>query len=330
MKTFRFPALMATALLLLAAGAARAQSICFWTDDDSVIPIRIYVDEEYIGDVTAAFSSRPLLDTEGTLSVDTTPRRHALTAVDKYGRVYKGWNGTVDPAEGEVLYLRIRGGHFQEVNRDDYAYVFLDWAPVFFIATRPRVPVRIRDLSPLENSGVMAGMGVAALGTAAAMGVATARNWDHEDYRFPYVAIGLGTEYFSTLRSWRNVVQLRARFGGLGGFSLLADAGVGLQFWGNRPSYTDNTLRRWSDRTAFTWSVGAALDYGGFNFGVRFKPAIGSSDDTFLTARVAYDWWVSHGFALEFHGGFGVGGYGRQRLFDYYDFPFGIGFLVRL
>ena len=63
MKRLLLPVLSAAILLLCAASAARAQSICFWTDDADVVPVRIYVDQEYIGDVTAAFSQQPLLDT---------------------------------------------------------------------------------------------------------------------------------------------------------------------------------------------------------------------------------------------------------------------------
>lgn len=334
MKNNTIQWLVAACALLLPLGAS-AQSLCFWTDDSSVVPIRIYIDEDYLGDVTAAFEAQPPLDTEGTLGVDTTPGRHSLTAVDKYGRVYKGWSGTVSPKAGDILYLHLRGGRFREVNHEDYAYVFLDWAPVFFLSPRPHIHVDLEDLSPLEDSGLLAGMGVAALGATAVMGVAAARNWDQPDSRFPYVALGLGTEFFSTLDSWRNVAQLRVRFGNLSGISLLADAGVALRpsdiyYYGNYGPGAYPADRRWTNNTAFTWSVGAALDYGGFNFGVRYKPAIGNSADTFLCARVAYDWWISHGFALEFHGGFGVGGYGENGLFDYYDFPFGIGFLVRL
>ena len=332
MKNNTIQWLVAVCTLLLPLGAS-AQSMCFWTDDSSVVPIRVYIDEEYLGDVTAAFSSQPLLDTEGTLGVDTTPGRHGLTAVDKYGRVYKGWSGTVNVREGEILYLQIRGGRFREVDHDDYAYVFLDWAPVFFLPPYPRVRVPFEDLSPLENGGLLAGMGVAAVGATAAMGVAAARHWDEPDNRFPYVAIGLGTEVFTSLDSWRNVAQFRVRFGNLSGISLLADAGVALRFSEVRrysaPGYYPAD-RRWVNTTAFTWSVGAALDYGGFSFGIRYKPAIGNSADTFLCARAAYDWWISHGFALEFHGGFGVGGYGENALFDYFNFPFGIGFLVKL
>lgn len=330
MNRLHLPVLSAAILLLCAAGAARAQSICFWTDDADVVPVRIYVDQEYIGDVTAAFSQQPLLDTEGTLSVDTTPQRHELTAVDKYGRVYKGWSGHVNPREGEILYLRIRGGRFREVDRADYNFVFLDWAPLF-LYTRPHRHYHLPDLSPLEDNGPLIGMAVAAVGASAALGVATAKNWDQPDSRFPYFAIGLGTEYFATLKNWRNVVQMKARFGGLGGLSLLADAGfsyfpyTGISSYG--AGYEELRLR---GDTAFTWSIGAGLDYGGFNFSVRYKPAFGTSDDTFLMGRVAYDWWVSKHFGLDFHAGFGVGGYGTEGLMDHYDFPFGIGFLVRL
>ena len=56
MKNFRVWFLSAAALLLPLA--ASAQSICFWTDAADIVPIRIYVDEEYLGDVTAAFETR--------------------------------------------------------------------------------------------------------------------------------------------------------------------------------------------------------------------------------------------------------------------------------
>ena len=332
MKHFRLPVLLAAILLLCAASAARAQSVCFWTDDPDAVPVRIYVDQEYIGDVTAAFSQQPLLDTEGTLSVDTTPTRHELTAVDKYGRVYKGWSGHITPRQGEILYLRIRGGRFREVDRADYNFVFLDWAPLL-LYTRPLRHYRIPDLSPLEDNGPLIGMAAAAVGASAALGVATAKNWNQPDSRFPYFAIGLGTEYFSTLKNWRNVVQMKARFGGLGGISLLADAGISyFPYMYSSPTYYESAYNqpRLRGYSAFTWSVGAAFDYGGFNFGVRYKPSVGNSTDTFLVARVAYDWWITQRFGLDFHAGFGVGGYGQQGLWDYYDFPFGIGFLVRL
>ncbi|MBQ9450633.1 MAG: hypothetical protein IJU34_04885 [Bacteroidales bacterium] len=326
MKSFRFWSVAAAVLLLMPA-AVRAQSICFWTDDADVVPVRIYVDREYIGDVTAAFSNQPLLDTEGTLSVDTTPARHELTAVDKYGRVYKGWQGYINAREGEVHYLRIRGRQFREVNHEDYGYVFLDWAPLFIYAPRPYYHFSVEDLSPLEDSGLLAGMAVTAVGATAAMGVAAARNWGLEDSRFPYFALGLGTEYFSTLGLWRNVAQMKARFGGKGGISLLADAGVSVLPYYSYTGY-GRTYRNF--HSEFTWSVGASLDYGGLSFGVRYKPAFNDFSETFLTARVAYDWWITGHFGLNFHGGFGVGGFGAQGMMDYYDFPFGFGFLVRL
>lgn len=307
---------------VLCGSPAAAQSICFWTDDADAVPIRIYVDREYIGDVTAAFAEQPLIDTEGCLSVDTTPARHELTAVDKYGRVYQGWPGTIRPRTDRVNYLQIRAGHFQAVDRDDYDYVFVGWDPLFYLLDEPirhhgygRI---VRDLDPLTDNGLLIGMGIAAVGATAAVGMAAARNWDIPDYRFPYVAVGLDSEYFSVLDEWRNVVRLKARFGNLGGVSLLTDMGVGLFPY------------RRSTSTTFTWSIGAGLDYGGFGFAVRYKPAIDASRDTFLVARLEYDWWVADSFAVCFHGGFGVGGYGEQALFEHYDFPFGIGFLIKL
>ncbi|MCR4824747.1 MAG: hypothetical protein K5849_05245 [Bacteroidales bacterium] len=329
MKNTCFTVLTAAVLTLLAASSARAQSICFWTDDPDAVPVRIYIDQEYIGDVTAAFSSQPLLDTEGALSVDTTPQRHELTAVDKYGRVYKGWPGWIRPRADTVYYLQIRGGQFKAVNRDQYDFVFVNWTPVYYLATSPirfRGSIPLDRLDPLTDNGLLIGMGVAAVGATAAMGVAASRNWGFPDGRFPYVAVGLGTEYYASLREWRNVAQIKARFGNLGGISLMADAGVAsVMAYYPRPYASVHQAA-----SLFTFSVGAGLDYGGFGFSVRYKPAIGESFDTFLNARLQYDWWVDDRFALDFHGGFGVGGYGENGLFDYYDFPFGIGFLIRL
>ena len=308
--------------LALCGVPAMAQSICFWTDDTDVVPVRIYIDQEYLGDVTAAFAKQPLLDTEGCLSVDTTPERHSLTAVDKYGRIYKGWSGSIQARRDEVYYLRLRGNQFRVENRDEYGYVFLNWSPLFDLID---IPVRhhvlgdlVEDLDPLTDNGLMVGMGIAAVGATAALGVAASRNWNVEDDRFPYVAIGLDSEYFSVLNEWRNVASFKARFGNLGGVSLMADAGVAIF------PYT-----RLSN-TAFTWSVGAGLDYGGFSFSVRYKAPLGESLDTFLCGRLEYDWWITHGFALAFHAGFGVGGVGGRDLFDHYDFPFGFGLLFRL
>lgn len=328
MKNFR-SLLLLTALSLLLPLGAGAQSICFWTDDADVVPVRIYIDEEYIGDVTAAFSEQPLLDTEGTLSVDTTPERHSLTAVDKYGRVYKGWQGTLTVQEGEIAYQRIRGGQFREVNREDYGFVFLNWVPVF---TLPRFNAAraLRHVSPREDLGPGIGMAATAVGATAALGVAASRNWDVEDSRFPYFALGVGTEYFSTRRNWRNVVQMKARFGGLGGFSLLADAGVSLFPY---TTYTGPVVQTGRTRydSAFTFSIGAGLDYGGLGFSVRYKPSIGDSSDTFLVGRISYDWWITAGFALNFYAGFGVGGFQSEGgLAGRYDFPFGFGLLFKL
>lgn len=313
MKIIRFTILLAALLLPLGLSA---QSACFWTDAADLVPVRIYIDKEYLGDVTEAFSRQPELDMPGALSLDLTPGRHEFTAVDKYGRVYKG-SETIRARENEIYFLKLKGWLFREVNRADYAFVFLDWLPVFgpYPYRYPRI--HVEDLSPLEDQGLLIGMAATAVGATAAMGVAAARNWNNPDGRFPYVALGFDSEYFSTLNEWRNVARLRARFGAKGGVSLLADAGAAFY-----PGYT------WD--TAFTFSLGAGLDYGGFGFSVRYKPPVGQSSDTFLLARAEYDWWLSQRFALDFHLGFGVGGFGPQGLFDYYEFPIGFGFLVRL
>ena len=178
----------------------------------------------------------------------------------------------------------------------------------------------------LVDNDLLIGMGVAAFGATAAMTVAAARNWGIPDNRFPYVALGLGTEYLPVLQEWRNVIQLRTRFGNLGGVSLMADAGLATIFdYYSRPYASVG-----APTSIFTFSLGAGLDYGGFGFSVHYKPAIAESFDTFLKARFAYDWWITDGTAIDFHAGFGVGGFGEEGLFDYYEFPFGIGLLFKL
>ena len=315
MKNFHIYALLT--LLLLPLGAS-AQSLCFWTSDADLVPIRIYIDEEYLGDVTAALPAQPRLDAEGALSVDTTPTRHSLTAVDKYGRVFKAWSGTITPQAGKIYFERLHARGFREVNRKDYAFVFLDWVPLFPLPRFYRYGRAIEDLYPLEDKGLLVGMAATAIGAGAAMGVAASRNWNVADSRFPYFALGIGTEYFPTLYEWRNVAQFKYRFGGKGGFSLIGDAGIA------------SFPRSWERDIIPTFSLGAGLDYGALSFSLRYKPAVGQSYDTFLAGRIGYDWWISDGFALDFHAGFGVGGYGREGLFDYYDFPFGFGLLFRL
>ena len=101
-------------------------------------------------------------------------------------------------------------------------------------------------------------------------------------------------------------------------------------FQGSMFEAVEKIAERYPENTAFTFSFGAGIDYGGLGFAIRYKPAVGRSSDTFLAARIAYDWWVAPKFALEFHGGFGVGGFGSKGLFDYYDFPFGFGLLFAL
>ena len=309
--------LLAAAALLL-PGAASAQSLCFWTKDADLLPIRIYIDEEYIGDITGTFDSQPVLDAEGALSIDTTPAHHTVTAVDKYGRVYKDWSGSITPEPGKIYFRQFPARGFRKVRQKDYAFVFVDWMPVFHLPLYHRHYRYVDDLYPLEDKGLLVGMAATAVGATAAMGVAAARNWGVADDRFPYFAVGLGTEYFGTLREWRNTAQFKYRFGGKGGFSLLGDAGIA------------SFPRSWEESVIPTFSFGAGLDYGAFGFSLRYKPAVGGSYDTFLVARAEYDWWITSGFALDFHAGFGVGGYGPEGLMDYYDFPFGFGLLFKL
>jgi len=313
---------------LVSCLAAQAQSICFWTDDEEAVPVRIYIDEEYLGDVTQAMDSTPVLDQEGCLSVDVIPGKRQLTAVDKYGRIYSDWPGHISAKAGDVYSIRLKAGGFHTPrNRDDYAFVFLGWDPVPY-----RYPYhygrRGRRSSPSLDDDLMVGMAISAFAATAAMTAVAIKNWDFPDSRFPYYSLGWNTEYLGGLGQWRNTVQGRARFGNLGGVSLMADAGIATMLG-----------RTYGDAAPdhFTWSVGAGLDYGGFAFSIRYKAGDAGSGgdfdgswDTFLVAQLSYDWWIGDNFGLGIHAGYGISGNVHyDGLMDNYEYPLGLSLLYK-
>ena len=100
------------ALLVSAVASLSAQQVCFWTNEYKTLPIRIYVDEQYVGDITASFDKAPAYGTEGTLSIELTPGTHDVAAVNAYGYEYDGWPGTIRPDETKVNYVKLRRDKF--------------------------------------------------------------------------------------------------------------------------------------------------------------------------------------------------------------------------
>ena len=313
----------------LCALAAQAQSICFWTDEKEILPIRIYIDEEYLGDVTKAFSETPVLDTEGCLSVDVLAGKRMLTAVDKYGRIYEDWPGYIRTAKDKVYSIKLSGKGFRRVsNRSDYPYVFVGWDPLPYYY--PPVYRHHGRRNPREDDDILAGMAVGAVTLTAAMTALVVKNWDFPDARFPYWSLGWNSEYLTGLNQWRNTLQGKARFGNLGGISLIADIGVA--------SPMERSFREFDNPDHLTWSIGAGLDYGGLGFSIRYKAGASSdsvspvkdSYDTFLIATIGYDWWVSDHLGINVHTGFGLSGnVNYDGLMDNFEYPIGFGLLYK-
>lgn len=306
--------------------AAYSQTMCFWTNDQNSVPIRIYVDEQYIGDVTQAFDNEPMLDQPGCLSVDTTPAKHMLTAVNRYGQIYSGWFGSIRPRVDRVNFIHIYPGCFHSVVQSDPRFSFIDWG--LFIYSPGPPPYHDffhdssddNDVNPNDDKALLITMAVAAVAGTAAMAAAAGRNWSYPDNRFPYYSAGLGTEYLFGLASWRNVATIRARFGNFGGLSLLGDFG-----WSTTNSFHNYSSYSGGTYSSKTWSVGIGFDYGGFCFAFKYKAPTSSSLDTFLTASAIYDWWFAKNFGVNFHAGFGVSGFGYDSLLERFEFPVGIG-----
>lgn len=315
----RLKILLSATVLVIGLQCASAQSICFWTDDREAVPIRIYIDQSYIGDITLAMTGTPAMDQYGCLSVDTSPGKHFLTAVDRYGRIYEGWPGWVRPRLRTANFIKLEAGKFfNVVDRSGYGYVYDGWSPIVSMPLIVPAPPHPREPNPKEDPAITAAMAIGALGVTGLMTAAVVENWNYPDARYPYISAGFNTEYMFGLREWRNTVQLRARFGNLGGFSLTADAGRATQF---------DSLNHGIDR--ITWSVGAGLDYSSFCFSVRYKAPTGDYSSTFLIANLGFDWWIGEHFGINLHTGFGVSGFGGEGLFDYFEYPLGMGLLVK-
>lgn len=313
-------------VLFFAAPFLRAQDVLFWTNDTKTLPIRVYVDKEYVGEVSTAYSSKPEPGAEGCLYMVMSPEVHSVTAVNCYGELYDGWSGKIRPEEGALSYVKIKKGSFKTAsqasrNDEELFWLWYGWDPII----RP-YPVRYHhhdlDIDP-DDDALLVTMAVATVGGLAAMTAAAVKNWDYPDDRFPYFSAGYKFEYMCGLEAIRNVARFKYRFGNLGGISLIGDAGYRISEFGRR------NIREFDSRydyNSFTWSLGFGLEYGGFNFGVRYKPAFNVMEDSFLVADIDYDWILGEHFILSFNSGFGVCGYGDHNLLDRFEFPIGVSF----
>lgn len=309
--------------------SARAQDVCFWTNDAESLPIRVYVDKSYVGDVTAAYDRFPGMGAEGCLTFLIAPSECQITAVNRYGEVYDGWPGTLRPRHDADNVIKIARGQFVQTERsydpdDDLFWLWVGWDPVY----RPVPYVHhhhagwVDKIDTDDDYLLLLTMSVAAVGGLAAMTAIAARNWSFPDSRFPYISAGYEFQYLPGLGEYRNVARLKYRMGNLGGLSLTGDIGHRTSGY-SAYSLEQMDLRR-SD-SGLTWSAGLSLDYAGFNFGLRYKPALYAADDSFLVAALNYDFLIGRSLVINIDAGFGVSGYGSEGLVSRFEFPLGIG-----
>ena len=147
------------ALLIGAFASMSAQQVCFWTNENKTLPIRIYVDEKYVGDLTAAFDKAPAYGEEGTLCVELTPGTHNVAAVNAYGYEYDGWPGVLRPDEGQVSYVKLRKNNFPATQTSIISFGTLTGTrsttartTTIIIRTPLPVPTEDPDLWMKENS----------------------------------------------------------------------------------------------------------------------------------------------------------------------------------
>ena len=310
-------------LLVLAfasCAVSYAQNICFWADSRTALPVRIYVDRQYVGELTCTYDGRPEFGAEGTVCVTLKDLgRHEISAVNASGFEYSGWPGHIRPDEGDN-FVKVRGNRFRRYCTA--AYMLYD--PLFHYGPRPghrppghrgyHVEGPRRGSDELSDEAEVEFIILAAT-AAVDMAVASAVNWTFPDGRFPYFAVGYKSEVMPAIGSWRNVARIKGRIGEFGGMSFLADMGYSFGEWGNAPTY----------------SVGLGWAYGAFEADLRYKPALISSE-TFVALDFSYDWFVTRRLGISFNAGFALSGYdelGHNNTCGGADFPFGIGLLYK-
>jgi len=91
-------------ILLLMCGYATSQTVVFWTDQTRTGPIKVYMNGEYYGKITKAYSSAPDCYTSGCVTVVPPKKSNEWYAIADDG---SRWSGDVKLKEGcNALRLR--------------------------------------------------------------------------------------------------------------------------------------------------------------------------------------------------------------------------------
>lgn len=288
---------MVTALLSFCIPAAAQEepdaNMCFSVKDTTITPVRVYIDQNYIGDVMG--------EGEKALYVYMDYSEHTIQTVNRYGELYSGWPSTISPREGKVTLYKMDANKFKpyqradNIEQDPLFWLWLGWDPI--IRPAPIYPFPIGGGSYASDGDVIA----MAIGTAAAlgaMGAGAISNWNVPDNRFPNFSVGYSFLWLGSAELMRNTVEMKYRFGGLGGMSVFADAGIENSF---------------PDRIIYpTFSAGFSFDYGGFALGLRYKPSVSSMRTSFALLQANYDFIIGEHFAIGFNAGVGLSGYGMR------------------
>ncbi len=294
--------LLSFILLLGAAFALSAQEVCFWTNEYKTLPLRVYIDGQYVGDVTAAYDRTPEYGAEGTLSVVLAPGSHDVAAVNAYGYEYDGWPGTIRPSEDRVNYIKIRKGRFPRYATVDYIVMDPYWYGYgygpYYHRHHHRHDSPRRSSSSDDDGDLNAEYAVGLAATAVTLFVTgmvgSIINWNYPDSRFPYIAAGLKTEYLPGVNALRNVARVKARIGNYGGMSFIGEAGEALYFG-----------QGWEP----TFAAGFGWCYGAFEVDFRYQlPYL--STHQFASLDFSYDWFLTDHFAIDFGLGLGLSGNG--------------------
>lgn len=298
---------LATVLaLMLSAFAALAQSdakVVFWADSEDGLPVRVYIDKEYVGDITEAYDDIPVFGALGALSVYTTPGRHNVAAVNCYGEVYTGTN-TFRASEEKMRDVMFRSYLFDDqkdyVRMRDFDFIFIGWDPIIRppYHPHPRRPADDYDWDEDVDNAAKTAVGVAAVAGAAVMGTAAIKNWHKSDNRFPYFSFGFRNEHLHGIGIRRRTMAFERRLGGKGGMT------IGAEFGYQYPNSHRN--RMYLDPT---WAVKIGFDYGGFDFALRAKPLPILGFEAFYLADCRYNLWLGRHFGINFGLGYGISTY---------------------
>ena len=312
--------ILSFALLLCAALSMSAQQVCFWTNEYKTLPIRVYIDEQYVGDVTETYKSAPQFGDEGTLSIELTPGTHTIVAVNAQGYEYDGWPGTFRPADDKVSYVKIRKDKFPRYTSlpyivyDPYWYS-LDYGPYYYHHRHHHSSDGNHGSSDYDEGELNTEYTAALIVTAASLFVSgmvgAIVNWNYPDYRFPYLSVGYKAEFLPGVGAIRNVAKIKGRIGNYGGMSFIAEGGETYYF-----------------RTGWepTIAAGFGWAYGAFEVDFRYQLPY-YTQYQFASLDFSYDWFIKKNLAIDFNLGFGLSGlntFGNQR-WNGIEVPFGVG-----